>query len=228
MLKTSTLGQLSRFTRDRRGVSAVEFAIIAPVMIGLYLGCVEVSDGVAADRKVSLVVDALANLPSQVTTISTANMTDILNAASSIMAPYSASNLKATVSCLKIDTERRGDGGVERRHGEWHGARGRIVGYNSCGIWRSQARSLLFSEASYAYTPAIGYTISGTLTLSDQDVYGPAHLGADLRRRRPITAPDRYAVYRASRIGSAVVDLIRSMAKREVTFFSGTVAISFL
>jgi hypothetical protein len=29
-------------------------------------------------------------------------------------------------------------------------------------------------------------------------------------------------------IGSAVVDLIRSMAKRDVTFLSGTVAISFL
>ena len=29
-------------------------------------------------------------------------------------------------------------------------------------------------------------------------------------------------------IGSAVVDLIRSIAKRDVTFFSGTAAISFL
>ena len=43
-----------RFGRDRRGVSAVEFAFMAPVMIGLYLGCAEISDGVAADRKVSL------------------------------------------------------------------------------------------------------------------------------------------------------------------------------
>ena len=173
MLKTSKLGRLSRFTRDRRGVSAVEFAIIAPVMIGLYLGCVEISDGVAADRKVSLVVDALANLSSQVTTISTANMTNILNASSSIIAPYSAANLKATVSCLKIDRKRRGDGGVERRHAEWHGARGRIVGHHSRGIWPYQARSLLFSEASYAYTPAVGYTISGTLTLSDKMYMAP-------------------------------------------------------
>jgi hypothetical protein len=34
--------------------------------------------------------------------------------------------------------------------------------------------------------------------------------------------------YRASAIGSAVVDLIRSIANREVTFFSGTAVISFL
>ena len=40
--------------RDRRGVSAVEFALLPPLMIALYLGCVEISDGVAVDRKVSL------------------------------------------------------------------------------------------------------------------------------------------------------------------------------
>jgi Flp pilus assembly protein TadG len=64
MLKNSMFGWISRFARDRRGVSAVEFAFIAPVMIGLYLGCAEISDGVAADRKVSLVAGALSNLTS--------------------------------------------------------------------------------------------------------------------------------------------------------------------
>ena len=58
---------IRRFGRDRRGVSAVEFAFIAPVMIGLYLGCVEISDGVGADRKVSLTAAALANLTAQAT-----------------------------------------------------------------------------------------------------------------------------------------------------------------
>src|SRR5471030_1284155 len=89
-----------RFGRDRRGVSAVEFAFIAPVMIGLYLGCAEISDGVAADRKVSLTAGALANLTSQVTTVSTADMTNILDASSAIIAPYAAANLKMTVTCL--------------------------------------------------------------------------------------------------------------------------------
>ncbi len=178
MLKISTRGQLSRFTRDRRGVSAVEFAIIAPVMIGLYLGCVEISDGVAADRKVSLVVDALANLSSSSpgTTISTANMSDILNAASSIIAPYSAANLKATVSCLKIDIN--GAVTVAWSAATANGtarAAGSAVTIPAALIppATSLPASLLFSEASYAYTPAVGYTISGTLTLSDKMYMAP-------------------------------------------------------
>ena len=172
MLKTTKPGWLSRFTRDRRGVSAVEFAIIAPVMIGLYLGCVEISDGVAADRKVSLVVDALANLSSQSTAITTADMTNILNASSSIMAPYSAANLKAAVSCLKIDS----NGAVTvawsaaTANGTARAAGSSVTIPADLAIPSS---SLLFSEASYAYTPAVGYTISGTLTLSDKMYMAP-------------------------------------------------------
>ena len=81
----------SRFVRDRRGVSAVEFALVAPIMICLYFGCVEVSDAVAGDRKVSLTAAALAILSAQVTTISTSDMTNILNASSCIIQPYDAS-----------------------------------------------------------------------------------------------------------------------------------------
>ena len=174
MLKTSIVGKLARFTRDRRGVSAVEFAFIAPVMIGLYLGCAEISEGVAADRKVSLIAAALANLSAQVTTISTAEMTNILDASSAIVAPYSTTNLKMTLSCIKIDAT-----GVAKvqwsatRNGTARSA-GSVYSFTSSntalavkGTW------LLLGEVSYAYTPTVGYTITGTLTLSDKMYMSP-------------------------------------------------------
>jgi Flp pilus assembly protein TadG len=175
MLKTSIVGKLARFTRDRRGVSAVEFAFIAPVMIGLYLGCAEISDGVAADRKVSLIAAALANLSAQVSTISTAEMTNILDASSAIVAPYSASKLKMTLSCIKIDATT----GVAKvqwsatRNGTARAA-GSVYAFNASNTALAVKGSwLLLGEVSYAYTPTVGYTISGTINLTDMMFMSP-------------------------------------------------------
>ncbi len=174
MLTHSILGRIVRFARDRRGVSAVEFAFLAPVMVGLYLGCAEISDGVAVDRKVSLTAGALANLSAQVTAISSTDMTNILDASSAIVSPFDASKLTMVLSCIKIDST--GAAKVQ-----WSSARnttarasGSTYSFDAVnaaldvkGTW------LLLSEVTYAYTPIVGYTITGTLTLSDKMFMAP-------------------------------------------------------
>jgi Flp pilus assembly protein TadG len=174
MLNPSILGRISRFARDRRAVSAVEFAFVAPVMVALYLGCAEISDGVAADRKVSLIAGALSNLTAQVTTISSTEMTNILDASSAIISPYSPNKLTMKVSCLKIDST-----GVAKV--VWSAARNtsaRTIGSvysftNSNSALDVNSSWLILSEVTYAYTPTVGYTITGTLTLSDKMFMSP-------------------------------------------------------
>jgi Flp pilus assembly protein TadG len=95
---------LRRFLRDKRGVSAVEFAMLLPLMVTLYIGGVEVSQAIAVDRKVTLVARTLGDLVAQSTTVNAADMTNILNAASSVVQPYSSSLIQITVS--------RGEGGA--------------------------------------------------------------------------------------------------------------------
>ena len=155
--------RLLRFSRDRRGVSAVEFALVAPMMIALYFGCVEISDGVAADRKVSLTAAALANLVAQSTSLSATDMNNVLDASTAIIAPYSASNLKMTVSCLSIDANKN----VTTK---WTATRNGGTGMTLTVPTDLKVAStqLIFAQVSYAYKPIVGYTITGTLTLSDQ------------------------------------------------------------
>jgi Flp pilus assembly protein TadG len=159
-----------RLARDRRGVSAVEFALVAPIMIGLYFGCVEISDGISADRKVSLTAAALANLTARVTTISTLDKNNILDASTAIIAPYSASNLKMTVSCLNIDASKKATV-------KWSVTRnGAALTTGNLAIPAALVvanTQLIFSQVSYAYTPIVGYTITGTLTLSDKMYMSP-------------------------------------------------------
>jgi Flp pilus assembly protein TadG len=54
---------LRRLRRREDGVSAVEFALILPVMLILFFGCVEVGDALTIDRKVAHVASTLSESP---------------------------------------------------------------------------------------------------------------------------------------------------------------------
>jgi Flp pilus assembly protein TadG len=67
-------------------------------MVSFYLGCVEISDGVSAQRKVTLIASTPANLTSQSTNLSSTDMSNVLDASTAIIYPYSSSALKMTIS----------------------------------------------------------------------------------------------------------------------------------
>src|SRR3954452_24099121 len=95
--------QISSLRRDQSGVSAVEFAMLLPLMITLYLGTVEISQGVSIDRKVTLTTRTVADLSSQASSIAAADMTNIFNASTSVIQPCDWTKLKLVVSQITID-----------------------------------------------------------------------------------------------------------------------------
>jgi Flp pilus assembly protein TadG len=96
---------LRRFLRDRSGVSAVEFALLLPLMLSVYLGTFEVTQGLAVDRLVKLNSSTITNLVAQYTTISASrDMPDLFTATSKIMANNPAATSPSTiVSAISID-----------------------------------------------------------------------------------------------------------------------------
>lgn len=69
-LRSTTIISLARrfgirafdFARDPRGMVAVEFALIIPVMITLYFGTVETTNAMTAARRVTIVAQTAADL----------------------------------------------------------------------------------------------------------------------------------------------------------------------
>jgi len=157
---------LRRFLRDKRGVSAVEFAMLLPLMITLYLGGVEVSQAVAVDRKVTLISRSLGDLVAQATTVSNADMTNILAATAAIIVPYVDAKLKITVSSVVIDAQ----GVAKIAWSDTKNGTARAVGSTVTlpAALNTASSSLIWAESQYAYTPVIGYVITGTMTLKDQ------------------------------------------------------------
>ena len=67
---------LRRFARDCRGVSAIEFAIIAPLLITFYLGMAETTQAMMAKRKASHVASAIGDLIAQDQSVTDAEIAD--------------------------------------------------------------------------------------------------------------------------------------------------------
>ena len=151
---------------DQRGVSAVEFALLLPLMLALYLGVVEISQGISADRKLTITARTVADLVSQASNASNSYMTKSLDAATAVMAPFPDSNLKITVSSVAIDANRNATvSWSDTKNGTARGVGSTVTLPSALLIANS---SLIWSEAEYSYKPTIGYVISGTLTLKDQ------------------------------------------------------------
>ena len=89
---------LRRFARDREAVSAVEFAIVLPFMVLLYIGGAEVGDGLAIQYKVTETARTVTDLASQYVSIDSMTMSNILGASSEVVAPYASSSMIMTVS----------------------------------------------------------------------------------------------------------------------------------
>ena len=163
---SGALSRIQRFCKDSRGVSAVEFATVLPFMLVAYLGSVEVGNGINAKVKVAETARTVADLATQYFTIKNADMTNIMNASSAVMAPFSTSPLVITLS--EVTTDASGKATIT-----WSDSLNgtpRPVGQTVTLPSQLQAPniSLIWSEVTYSYTPNLGYVMTGTLTLSDQ------------------------------------------------------------
>lgn len=155
----------SRLASDRSAVSAVEFALILPILLALYLGGNELGHALTIDRKVTHVTSAVGDLVTQAKTISNSEMTNILDAAEAVMTPYATTELKIKVSLVKIDAN--GDATVE-----WSDARNDTAFTPGVAIQIpagiKQANTyLIVSEVHYNYEPIIGYVMTGNFDLTD-------------------------------------------------------------
>lgn len=93
---------LKRFALEIRGVSAVEFALILPLMLIIYAGCGELTMALVIDRKVSRAASTISDLVAQQSSVSATMMSNIFDATTSILEPYDSSIAKVVVAVVDI------------------------------------------------------------------------------------------------------------------------------
>lgn len=101
-LRSSRVGQL---LADRRGVAALEFALIAPLLLSLYLVTMEVSQGIETNKKVSRVGSMVADLITQQDKITKSEIEAIMSIGEALLQPYNRSRPSITVTAIEITNE---------------------------------------------------------------------------------------------------------------------------
>ena len=156
---------------QNEGVSAIEFALVLPFMLLMYIGSVELGDGLAIEFKVTEVARTVTDLASQQLSIDPAAMTGILGASAKIVAPYPPTNLVMTLS--EVSTNGQGQGTITwscSLNGTGHAIGSSVtlpVALQTANI------SLLWGEATYPYTPQLGYVVTGTVDIYETAYFYP-------------------------------------------------------
>jgi hypothetical protein len=102
--------QLVAFASNARGLAAVEFAIILPVMLVTLFGVIGTTATISIDRKVTLIARTLSDLTSQGSSVTDNDIANFFAIGNAMLAPYRADKnpvsggpLKAVITELYVD-----------------------------------------------------------------------------------------------------------------------------
>lgn len=162
-------GRLSGFWRDHRGVSAVEFALIAPVMILFYCGMAELSQAMMAQRRLSHLASTIGDLVAQSPQLTDARRTDIFTIGAVIMAPFPTTTLRMCL--VNVSSDATGKDTVDwsennNNHPDCP-ARGAVLasGVVPVGVLPA-SQSVVMAKASYGYSSPIKLVLPSTLNFN--------------------------------------------------------------
>lgn len=177
LMKVGLRRGMRRYARANRAVAAVEFALILPFMMMLYMGSIEVSWGISADRRVQIVAGSIGDLVSQSEdTLAQSALNDYFAAASVLMQPFDSNALKVRVNCIKVNS----NGTTEVYWSEgYNGATALTNGaaYDLPTHFKNLALNsyVIVGEAYYEYQPVMSYVFSAPFHIYHEYVYVPRY-----------------------------------------------------
>jgi len=190
--RNGILTRIARFRRDSRGVSAVEFAFVFPVMVVLFLGGTAMTQWVVLKRKTTLVTRTVGDLVSQYTQIVNTDMAAIMSAATAVIQPYDSGPLNVIVSSVAIDAA--GNATVA-----WSDASPNTTAHTvntpvtlptGIGGVANANTTVIWAEGAYTYTLPVGSGVLNmtTMPLSEQFYLRPRRI-ATIKRCSSGTCP---------------------------------------
>jgi Flp pilus assembly protein TadG len=157
-----------RLAQDERGMAAVEFAFVFPLMLTLFFGSFELTNVLLADLKLMAAAQTAADLVAQQKAVAFSDITNITTAAQEVMTPLPAGNLQIAYASITYNNGAPVIAWQDRRNG----APAIVIPPNSNFQTLLQSLgtgvdSVIVVQAQYNYTSPLSYVLRRTWTLSE-------------------------------------------------------------
>jgi Flp pilus assembly protein TadG len=175
----------SRLARDRSGIAAVEFALLLPVLLTLFLGSYELSSLLLAYLKLEAATESAADLIAETdvnTVLQSSDFTNVTNAVKQIMVPFSTSGTTLKIAYASV-TYSTGSA-VINWHAEINGAPALTIGTlpnaaNSANLGNpsnGSNDSVIVAKLTYSYTSPVTYALATSYTLNEAAFMRPRYV----------------------------------------------------
>ena len=175
---------LAKFFQDRRGTSALEFALIALALIGFVLGSFEVFSLIRVQDKLTHATKSLAKIVAQqslVTGGSHGGLADICTGASRIMIPFPNGTLFAAIASVSTSTSN----GKATTTLDWEsdnacatvasamGQQSAVAAASSFGLAPNSADNVNVVRFSYLYSSVFHFFLKSSYSIQQTGVARP-------------------------------------------------------
>jgi Flp pilus assembly protein TadG len=183
MIRARTPDRAAKFAEDRSGTAVVEFALILPVLLTLFLGSFETSRLLLAYLKLEAAAEAAADLVAQTgpnTVLQSSDFTDITNAVEQVMTPLPTSGLEIAYASITYNT------GAARIdwHTEVNGAPAITAGNLPDSVsaatlgnaTNGSLDSVIVVQLTYPYASPVHYVLGANFTLTETAFNRPRYV----------------------------------------------------
>ena len=153
------------FALANAGLAAIEFAFIAPVLISMYFGVAELTQGMMAQRRVSHAASTIGDLVAQSSCVTAANVSDIFTVGQTIVAPFPTGPLKMRLTSITSDVNNVTKVAWSSGSGMTALAANSSITVPAGVIAASQ--SVIKAEVSYTYTSPVNYVLPTPVTFTN-------------------------------------------------------------
>lgn len=173
------------FARDKRGVAAVEFGLIVPVLVIMLIGVIEVTRAVSIDRRFGKVTSMVADLLTREESVDAATVQGIYGIVNHIMGVWGTERLKLHITPVRAADADPNDlyvyaGKANRPSFGSTSASPRDVCERVAGLTVNLLQSgttAIMVEGEFEYEPLVAQDWVPASTWRDRAVFSPRNAG---------------------------------------------------